>query len=79
MTWNTLVFTKSFVLVFLSIQIEDGIDMNILALIPSAVLGVLGGVMGSLFIFANLKFSKLRRIIHANVANERCENNLRIK
>ena len=52
-------------------QIEDGIDMNILALIPSVVLGVLGGVLGSLFIFINLKFSKIRRMIHSRVKNIR--------
>jgi len=42
------------------------------------VLGVLGGVLGSLFIFINLKFSKIRRMIHSRVKNIRTLKMLRV-
>jgi len=34
---------------------DVGIDMNILALIPAVILGVIGGALGALFVFCNLK------------------------
>jgi chloride channel 7 len=59
--------TKKYIL----FQIEDGIDINILAIIPSVLLGVMGGLLGSLFVFLHLKFAKLRRRIQANISNTR--------
>jgi H+/Cl- antiporter ClcA len=55
--------TKKYIL----FQIEDGIDINILALIPCMMLGLLGGLLGSLFVFLNLKMAKLRRRVQAGV------------
>ena len=46
---------------YILFQIEDGIDLNILGLIPSIILGVVGGLFGSLFIFLNLKFAAIRK------------------
>ena len=45
---------------YILFQIEDGIDLNILGLIPSVILGILGGLFGSLFILLNLKLARLR-------------------
>ncbi len=55
--------TKKYIL----FQIEDGIDINILALIPCMMLGLLGGLLGSLFVFLHLKVAKLRRRVQAGV------------
>jgi len=57
--------TKKYIL----FQIEDGIDINILALIPCIMLGLLGGLLGSLFVFLHLKLAKLRRKIQAAKEN----------
>lgn len=48
------------VVVFL-FQIAEGVDINILMFIPSAVIGVIGGLLGSLFIFLNLKVHRFRK------------------
>ena len=45
---------------YILFQIEDGIDLNILGIIPAVILGVLGGLFGSLFIKLNLKLAQLR-------------------
>ena len=47
---------------YILFQIEDGIDLNILGLIPSIILGVIGGLFGSLFIFINLKLAAINII-----------------
>ncbi len=39
--------------------------MNVLALIPSAMIGVVGGVLGALFVFCNLKIVRTRRAMLA--------------
>jgi len=56
---------------YILFQIEDGIDLNILGLIPSIILGVLGGLFGSLFIFMNLKFARLRLKAMSYVTNQK--------
>ncbi len=39
--------------------------MNVLALIPSALIGVVGGILGAAFVFCNLKIVRLRRALIA--------------
>ncbi len=39
--------------------------MNVLALLPSALIGALGGLMGAAFVFCNLKIVRTRRAILA--------------
>jgi len=68
-------FTTSKYILF---QIDAGIDMNVLALLPSVLLGCVGGLLGSLFIFLNLKLLKLRRRIEAKVASLRALKLLRV-
>lgn len=55
-------------------QIEDGIDINILALIPSVLLGVVGGLLGSAFILLNLRIVRLRKKVQDRVQNIRLGN-----
>ena len=54
---------------YILFQIDSQIDLNILGIIPSVILGILGGLLGSLFIFINLKFARLRsrRMVICNI------------
>lgn len=63
---------------YILFQIEDGIDLNILGLIPSIILGILGGLFGSLFIFMNLKFSRFRMKAISYIKNQRYLKLIRI-
>ena len=56
---------------YILFQIEDGIDLNILGLIPSIILGVIGGLFGSLFIFLNLKLAAIRKRFTANLRQQK--------
>ena len=40
---------------FVSLQISHGIGLNILAFIPTVILGIIGGLLGAVFTFINLK------------------------
>ncbi|XP_075069599.1 chloride channel protein C-like [Mixophyes fleayi] len=40
--------------------VKDLLDMSVLAFIPSIVLGVIGGLLGALFVFLNVKINKVR-------------------
>ena len=42
-------------------QIKEGVDINILMFIPAVIIGVIGGLMGSLFTIVNLKIHRLRK------------------
>ena len=37
------------------LQISHGIGLNILAFIPTVILGIIGGLLGAVFTFINLK------------------------
>lgn len=39
----------------ISLQISHGIGLNILAFIPTVILGIIGGLLGAVFTFVNLK------------------------
>lgn len=57
---------------YILFNVESGIDMNILALLPCVVLGAVGGLSGSLFTFCNLKIVRLRD----GRGECRCQNHL---
>ncbi|KAH0617732.1 hypothetical protein JD844_016255 [Phrynosoma platyrhinos] len=40
--------------------VKNLLDMSILAFIPAIFLGVLGGLLGALFVFLNIKINKIR-------------------
>lgn len=52
--------------------------MNILAFLPAAILGVVGGLLGALFTFLNLKICRLRRYILGLIKNVWKQNALKI-
>ena len=63
---------------YILFNVASGIDMNILALIPSVLLGIIGGVLGSLFTFINLKLVRLRKKILAGTKSPGISNLLKI-
>ena len=50
---------------YILFNVSSGIDMNILAVLPCAILGCIGGALGAGFTFFNLKIVRLRRKLHA--------------
>ena len=52
---------------FVSSQISHGIGLNILAFIPTVILGIIGGLLGAVFTFINLKVQCVRMIMNGFV------------
>ena len=52
---------------FVSLQISHGIGLNILAFIPTVILGIIGGLLGAVFTFINLKVQCVRMIMNGFV------------
>ena len=52
---------------FVSLQISHGIGLNILAFIPTVILGIIGGLLGVVFTFINLKVQYVRMIMNGYV------------
>ena len=44
-----------------AMQIDKGVDVNILMFIPTVIIGILGGGLGALFTIINLKIARVRR------------------
>ncbi|XP_066289417.1 chloride channel protein D-like isoform X1 [Branchiostoma lanceolatum] len=55
---------------YILFQVRNEIPVNILAFIPTVVLGVLGGLLGGLFTFCNLKIVRGRRAILAKLSSD---------
>ena len=55
---------------YILFQIDWQIDLNILGILPSIILGILGGLLGSLFIFTNLKLASLRSSIQEKITTK---------
>ena len=52
---------------FVSPQISHGIGLNILAFIPTVILGIIGGLLGAVFTFINLKVQYVCMIMNGYV------------
>ena len=52
---------------YILFQTQFQFDLNILGVIPSIILGIFGGLLGSLFIFTNLKLAALRSSIQGRI------------
>ncbi|MEE6464043.1 hypothetical protein FKM82_006143 [Ascaphus truei] len=50
--------------------VKDLLDISVLAFIPTIILGVIGGVLGALFVFLNLKINKLRMTLFNSIPNK---------
>ncbi|XP_064641031.1 chloride channel protein C-like isoform X2 [Lineus longissimus] len=46
---------------YIIFQVTQGIAVNIIAFIPTVIIGIIGGVLGALFTFINLKFARGRK------------------
>ncbi|XP_074645246.1 chloride channel protein D-like isoform X2 [Tubulanus polymorphus] len=63
---------------YILFHVNKGIAVNILAFIPSMLLGVIGGISGSLFTFLNLKIARARRRFLSKVRSEGVQKFLRL-
>lgn len=52
---------------YIIFRVDKGIDVNIIAFIPTVLLGILGGSLGALFTFINLKITRARKRILASI------------
>ncbi|XP_078688574.1 chloride channel protein C-like isoform X1 [Branchiostoma floridae x Branchiostoma belcheri] len=55
---------------YILFQVRNEIPVNILAFVPTVVLGVLGGLLGGLFTFCNLKIVRGRRALLAKLSDD---------
>lgn len=59
-------------------QVTKRLDLNIIAVLPAAVVGIVGGIMGAAFTFLNLKISRTRRNILSHVKSKRLQKSFLI-
>jgi uncharacterized protein (DUF2062 family) len=59
-------------------QVQKGIPINILAFIPAVILGIIGGFLGALYTFMNLKVVKARRRLLAGIRQKWKRNIVKI-
>ena len=56
------------------LQVKEGIAINLIAFLPAALLGGIGGILGSLFTFMNLKFARTRRRLLSKIEKPWLQN-----
>jgi hypothetical protein len=61
-----------------NLQVQKGIPINILAFIPAVILGIIGGFLGALYTFMNLKIVKARRRFLASIRRKWKRNVVKI-
>ncbi|KAH9499720.1 hypothetical protein Btru_077658 [Bulinus truncatus] len=52
---------------YILFNVDEAVDINILMFIPSVVIGVIGGLLGSLFTILNLKIHRYRKRVLASI------------
>ncbi|XP_073241792.1 chloride channel protein C-like [Porites lutea] len=55
-------------------QISHGIGLNILAFIPTVIIGIIGGLLGAVFTFINLKIARFRRSQISKIKSKQWKN-----
>ncbi|XP_028399217.1 chloride channel protein C-like [Dendronephthya gigantea] len=63
---------------YILFQIDHGVALHILVFIPVAVLGFLGGILGAVFTFINLKINRFRRYHLARIKRKWLNNCVRV-
>ncbi|RUS70485.1 hypothetical protein EGW08_021753 [Elysia chlorotica] len=63
---------------YILFNVYDAVDINILMFIPSAILGVLGGLLGSAFTILYLKMTRLRKRCLASISSPRLVQFIRL-
>ena len=59
-------------------QIDSGVDVNLLMFIPTAVIGIIGGLLGALFTILNLKMTRLRKKLLSSIEREWIQKLIRL-
>ena len=59
-------------------QIDSGVDVNLLMFIPTAVIGIIGGLLGALFTILNLKMTRLRKKLLSSIGREWIQKLIRL-
>ena len=57
---------------------QDLVAVNVIAVLPSVLMGIGGGVLGSAFTHVNLIFAKWRKDYMAKVKSKACSNLIRL-
>lgn len=52
---------------YILFQVETGIALNVIALVPTVIVGILGGILGAMFTFINLKIARARRLLLSHI------------
>ncbi|CAL1544815.1 unnamed protein product [Lymnaea stagnalis] len=55
---------------YILFNVDEAVDINILMFIPSVIIGVIGGLLGSLFTILNLKIHRYRKRILASISRQ---------
>ncbi|XP_013403924.1 chloride channel protein C [Lingula anatina] len=63
---------------YILFQVTEGLDVNLLAFIPAAILGVIGGILGAMFTFINLKIARGRKRLLSNIKNQGLQKCVRL-
>ncbi|XP_018425385.1 PREDICTED: chloride channel protein C-like isoform X1 [Nanorana parkeri] len=50
--------------------VKDLLDMSVLAFIPCVILGVIGGLLGALFVFLNVRINKVRQKLFNSISHK---------
>ncbi|XP_048583909.1 chloride channel protein D [Nematostella vectensis] len=59
---------------YIIFQVSHGIALNLLAFVPAAIIGAIGGLLGALFTFLNLKIARFRRYHIGNIKSKGWKN-----
>ena len=60
------------------LQVMDSLDVNIIMFLPTVVLGVVGGLLGGMFVFINLKLARLRQAFISKASKKWKKKSLKI-
>jgi len=58
-------------------QVNSDLPTHILTFIPTVILGCMGGVLGSMFVFLNLKIARLRRKVLSQTSSDKMKKIIR--
>ncbi|EDV27121.1 uncharacterized protein TRIADDRAFT_54756 [Trichoplax adhaerens] len=56
---------------YIIFQVKRGISINLVAFIPSIILGIIGGILGAFFTFLNVKIRRYRSSVMKRIKNKR--------
>ncbi|XP_071784612.1 chloride channel protein C-like isoform X1 [Asterias amurensis] len=63
---------------YIIFKVMDSLDVNIIMFLPTVVLGVVGGLLGGMFVFINLKLARLRQAFISKASKKWKKKSLKI-